>query len=85
LEGLTYSSASPNLLPIIHFKGTLKSSTAHFTATILRRSLQLPDPNKPYLINGHDMTHKIEQAIKKDNYSKLCNIAIEIRIEIGNL
>ncbi|KAM5522748.1 hypothetical protein FOXYSP1_13091 [Fusarium oxysporum f. sp. phaseoli] len=47
----------------------------------VRRSLQIPDPDEPYLIKGHDVTYKIKQAIKKDNHGKLYNIAIEIRID----
>ncbi|KAJ9414823.1 hypothetical protein QL093DRAFT_2449314 [Fusarium oxysporum] len=35
----------------------------------VRRSLQTPDPGKPYLIEGHD----------EDSYDTLRNIAIEIR------
>jgi hypothetical protein len=47
----------------------------------VRRSLQAPDPDEPYLTKGHDVTRKIEQAIKKDNHSKLYDIAIEIGID----
>jgi hypothetical protein len=47
----------------------------------VRRSLQAPDPDEPYLTKGHDITYKIEQAIKKDNHGELRNIAIKIGID----
>ncbi|EXM17052.1 hypothetical protein FOTG_14686 [Fusarium oxysporum f. sp. vasinfectum 25433] len=56
----------------------LKSSTAHCTVTMLRRSLQTPNPNEPYLTEGHDVIDIINQAIKEDGYNKLRDIAIEI-------
>ncbi|EXL93756.1 hypothetical protein NOF04DRAFT_13461 [Fusarium oxysporum II5] len=49
----------------------------------VRRSLQPPDPNKPYLTKGHDMTCKIKQAIKKDDHGELRDIAMEIGIDWG--
>ncbi|KAM5517511.1 hypothetical protein FOXYSP1_04463 [Fusarium oxysporum f. sp. phaseoli] len=47
----------------------------------VRRSLQAPNPDGCYLTKGHNMTRKIEQAIKKDNHGELRNMAIEIRID----
>ncbi|EMT72371.1 Vegetative incompatibility protein HET-E-1 [Fusarium odoratissimum] len=52
---------------------TLESSTAlpHCTVTMLRRSLQTPDPDEPYLTEGHDvidMIDMIDQAIKEDGH-----------------
>ncbi|ENH65698.1 hypothetical protein FOC1_h10017649, partial [Fusarium oxysporum f. sp. cubense race 1] len=40
----------------------------------LRRSLQIPNPDKPYLIKGYNITYKIKQAIKKDNYKGLSKL-----------
>ncbi|KAG5743955.1 hypothetical protein H9Q70_013335 [Fusarium xylarioides] len=50
---------------------------------IIRRSLQFdpdkPDPGKPYLTEGHDVTYKINQAIiNKEDYNQLCNKAMEV-------
>jgi hypothetical protein len=45
----------------------------------VRRSLQTPDPDEPYLIKGHDVIDIIDQAIKEDGHNKLRDIAIEIR------
>jgi hypothetical protein len=47
----------------------------------VRRSLQAPDPDEPYLTKGHDVTRKIEQAIKKDDHGELRDMAIEIGID----
>ncbi|SCO84398.1 uncharacterized protein FRV6_08525 [Fusarium oxysporum] len=49
----------------------------------VRQSLQTPDPDEPYLTKGHDITRKIEQAIKKDDHGELRDMAIEIRINWG--
>ncbi|EXL90352.1 hypothetical protein FOIG_16395 [Fusarium odoratissimum NRRL 54006] len=38
---------------------------------MLRRSLQTPDPDEPYLTEGHDvidMIDMIDQAIKEDGH-----------------
>ncbi|EXL41485.1 hypothetical protein FOCG_16289 [Fusarium oxysporum f. sp. radicis-lycopersici 26381] len=50
---------------------------------MLRRSLQTPDPDEPYLTKGHDVTRKIEQAIKKDDHGELRDMAMEIGIDWG--
>ncbi|KAG5747615.1 hypothetical protein H9Q72_014494 [Fusarium xylarioides] len=47
----------------------------------VRRSLQTPDPDEPYLIEGPNATEMkdmINQAISSGNYYKLYNEAIEI-------
>ncbi|SCO82575.1 uncharacterized protein FRV6_06788 [Fusarium oxysporum] len=46
---------------------------------MLRRSLQTPKPDEPYLTKGHDIIDMIDQAINKDGHDKLRDIAIEIR------
>jgi hypothetical protein len=51
----------------------------------VRRSLRTPDPNEPYLTEGHDVIDMIDQSIKKDDHGKLRDMAMEIGIEIGNL
>ncbi|KAM5510109.1 hypothetical protein FOXYSP1_10209 [Fusarium oxysporum f. sp. phaseoli] len=48
---------------------------------MLRRSLQAPDPDGCYLTKGHNVTRKIEQAIKKDDHGELRDMAIEIGID----
>ncbi|EXK33470.1 hypothetical protein FOXG_18385 [Fusarium oxysporum f. sp. lycopersici 4287] len=50
---------------------------------MLRRSLHTPDPDEPYLTKGHDVTRKIEQAIKTDNHGELRDMAMEIGIDWG--
>ncbi|KAG5766266.1 hypothetical protein H9Q73_014353 [Fusarium xylarioides] len=50
---------------------------------IVRRSLQFnpdkPDPSKPYLTEGHDVTYKINQAIiNKEDHNQLRNKAMEV-------
>ncbi|KAH7201208.1 hypothetical protein DER44DRAFT_783636 [Fusarium oxysporum] len=50
---------------------------------MLRRSLQPPKRNKAYLTKCYDVIHKIEQVIKKDDYSELCNMAIKIGRDWG--
>ncbi|EXL65324.1 hypothetical protein FOPG_18442 [Fusarium oxysporum f. sp. conglutinans race 2 54008] len=50
----------------------------------VRRSLQTPDPDEPYLTKGHDVTRKIEQAIKKDDHGELRFLNLEIE-ELGKL
>ncbi|SCO77490.1 uncharacterized protein FRV6_01702 [Fusarium oxysporum] len=45
----------------------------------VRRSLQTPDPDEPYLTEGHDIINIINQAIKEDGHDKLRDMAIEIR------
>ncbi|SCO76924.1 uncharacterized protein FRV6_01136 [Fusarium oxysporum] len=37
---------------------------------MLRRSLQTPDPNEPYLIKGHDVIDIIEEALARDKEGK---------------
>ncbi|QKD52155.2 uncharacterized protein FOBCDRAFT_219553 [Fusarium oxysporum Fo47] len=49
----------------------------------VRRSLQTPDPNEPYLTEGHDVIDMIDQAIKKDDHGKLRDMAMEIGIDWG--
>ena len=44
----------------------------------VRRSLQTPDPDEPYLTEGHDVIDMIDQAMKEDGYDKLRDMAIEI-------
>ncbi|WJG37063.1 uncharacterized protein FOBCDRAFT_233072 [Fusarium oxysporum Fo47] len=50
---------------------------------MLRRSLQAPDPDGCYLTKGHNVTCKIEQAIKKDDHGELRDMAMEIGIDWG--
>ncbi|QKD47989.1 uncharacterized protein FOBCDRAFT_212876 [Fusarium oxysporum Fo47] len=49
----------------------------------VRRSLQAPDPDGCYLTKGHNVTCKIEQAIKKDDHGELRDMAMEIGIDWG--
>ncbi|KAG5742535.1 hypothetical protein H9Q70_014669, partial [Fusarium xylarioides] len=54
-----------------------------YTVTMhtVRRSLQTPDPDKPYLTEGPNATEMkdmINQAISSSNYYKLYDKAIEI-------
>ncbi|SCO91260.1 uncharacterized protein FRV6_15388 [Fusarium oxysporum] len=44
----------------------------------VRRSLQTPDPDEPYLTEGHDVIDMIDQAIKEDGHDKLRDMAMEI-------
>ncbi|KAK8140672.1 hypothetical protein G3M48_002788 [Beauveria asiatica] len=37
---------------------------------MLRRSLQTPDPDKPYLTEGHDVIDMIEEALARDKKGK---------------
>ncbi|EXL84427.1 hypothetical protein FOPG_03053 [Fusarium oxysporum f. sp. conglutinans race 2 54008] len=37
---------------------------------MLRRSLQIPDPNEPYLTKGHDVIDMIEEALARDKKGK---------------
>ncbi|QKD46419.2 uncharacterized protein FOBCDRAFT_209865 [Fusarium oxysporum Fo47] len=50
---------------------------------MLRRSLQIPDPDEPYLTKGHDVIDMIDQAIKEDDYGELRDMAMEIGIDWG--
>ncbi|KAG7404012.1 hypothetical protein Forpe1208_v015877 [Fusarium oxysporum f. sp. rapae] len=44
----------------------------------VRRSLQTPDPDEPYLTEGHDVIDMIDQAIKEDDHDELRDMAMEI-------
>ncbi|KAG5768069.1 hypothetical protein H9Q73_013970, partial [Fusarium xylarioides] len=62
---------------------TLQSSNTHYTVTMhtVRRSLQTPDPDEPYLTEGPNATEMkdmIDQAISSGDYYKLYDKAIEI-------
>ncbi|EXK78169.1 hypothetical protein FOQG_17145 [Fusarium oxysporum f. sp. raphani 54005] len=46
----------------------------------VRRSLQAPDPDGCYLTKGHNVTRKIEQAIKKDDHGELRFLNREIEL-----
>ncbi|RYC79817.1 hypothetical protein BFJ63_vAg17300 [Fusarium oxysporum f. sp. narcissi] len=49
---------------------------------MLRRSLQTPDPDEPYLTKGHDVIDMIEEALARDKKGKgdiLRMKAMEIR------
>jgi len=49
---------------------------------MLRRSLQTPDPDEPYLTKGHDVINRIKEALARDKKGKgdiLRMKAIEIR------
>ncbi|KAJ0149879.1 Uncharacterized protein HZ326_7555 [Fusarium oxysporum f. sp. albedinis] len=61
--------------PIPRLNHPLRSNC---TVTILRRSLQTPDPDEPYLTKGHDVIDMIDQAIKEDGYDRLRDMAMEI-------
>ncbi|KAF6521518.1 hypothetical protein HZS61_015776 [Fusarium oxysporum f. sp. conglutinans] len=37
---------------------------------MLRRSLQTPDPDEPYLTKGHDVIDMIEEALARDKKGK---------------
>ncbi|EXL43420.1 hypothetical protein FOCG_14839, partial [Fusarium oxysporum f. sp. radicis-lycopersici 26381] len=50
---------------------------------MLRRSLQTPDPDEPYLTKGHDVIDMIDQAIKEDDHGELRDMAMEIGIDWG--
>ncbi|KAI8417531.1 hypothetical protein FOFC_00086 [Fusarium oxysporum] len=39
----------------------------------------MPNPDEPYLIEGHDVIDMIDQAIKEDGHDKLYDMAMEIR------
>ncbi|KAI3575095.1 hypothetical protein IWW34DRAFT_793301 [Fusarium oxysporum f. sp. albedinis] len=85
LEYIKFTSQPRKISQRLSSRDRAANSPHHsFTVTIpVRRSLQTPDPDEPYLTKGHDVTRKIEQAIKKDDHGELRDMAMEIGIDWG--
>ncbi|KAG5751843.1 hypothetical protein H9Q72_014483, partial [Fusarium xylarioides] len=82
LESLALQLGQIFLLQPTSNNTTLQSSNTHYTVTMhIRRSLQTPDPDEPYLTEGPNATEMkdmIDQAISSSDHYKLYDEAIEI-------